>query len=368
MRSAKKTLVLLVLPIAALGLGSCGNEAQVSYKDWNVSAPIFQAVDEGAFENVAVKDPSIVYYDGKYHLFYTGKRADKTEDGVNYSITTGYVSAPTLGELNAAKRHNLSEIVGGEIIAPQVFYFTPHRLWYIVAHRRAPGKRPNLMPIYLSNPDINDVHGWSKPVDLIAAKGNDEFWIDFWVICDDDNAHLFYANQKGSVLRMQCAIDEFPGGLAGAAETTALTVTGEDESGKWIMFEAEHVYHVRKPDKYFMILEGGYHEKAGKQYGDARNRFIIGMVADRLDGPWTRVEQTDDEFFGEGKNLFNEDGSKSAYTQVSHPELIRSGHDQKLEIESFDIDMLFQSFDGSDTPDNYNYNELPWELSVMRNY
>jgi hypothetical protein len=30
--------------------------------------------------------------------------------------------------------------------------------------------------------------------------------------------------------------------------------------------------------------------------------------------------------------------------------------------------MLFQAFDASGTPDGYDYDELPWELSLMRNH
>jgi len=92
------------------------------------------------------------------------------------------------------------------------------------------------------------------------------------------------------------------------------------------------------------------------------------MVADRLEGPWTRVEESENEYFAHASALFNEDGSKSDYTQVSHPELIRSGYDQKLEIDDFNIEMLFQSFDGSETPDNYQYSGLPWEFVLGVNY
>lgn len=358
--------VVAVLPMA-FSLGSCAGAGTVNYKKWTVSRPVFQAVSDGAFENVAVKDPSIVYYDGRYHLFYTGKRVDHTADGAKYRITTGYAAAPTLEGLNGAKRYNLSKIVDGVIIAPQIFYFAPHKLWYIVAHRYAPGRRPNLTPIYLTNPDINNVHGWSKTRDLIADKGNKDFWIDFWVICDDEKAHLFYADQKGSVLRRACALKDFPGGFAGAEETVSLTVFGEDDAGKWAMFEAEHVYRVKSSGTYFMILECGYYKEDRKYFADARKRFIIGMAAERLEGPWRRVEETDCEYFGHANSLFNKDGSKSRYSQVSHPELIRCGHDQKLEIESLHVEMIFQSFDGSRWPDAYNYNELPWELAVMKN-
>ncbi|RKX45692.1 MAG: hypothetical protein DRP64_04320 [Verrucomicrobia bacterium] len=237
-----------------------------------------------------------------------------------------------------------------------------------MAHRYDRGNKPNLQPIYLTNPDINNVHGWSKPQDLATAKRTDGFWIDFWVICDDRKAHLFSMDQTGAVLRMECPIADFPQGFATATDSEALFLRGEDEIGKWIAFEAEHVYHVKNPDKYFMILEGGYYKDSRKYFGDARKRFLVGLVADQLEGPWTRVEQADHEYFGQGTNLFNEDGSRSAYTQVSHPELIRSGYDQKLEIENFNIDMIFQSFNGAAWPDNYHYNELPWELAIMRNY
>jgi len=359
----------LVLVVLSCILSSCKPEtAQVHYKTWTVSKPILQAGDKNAFDNVAVKDASIVYYNGKYHLFYTSKRAEHTDNGVKYQIGTGYVCAETLEGLAAAQRYELTEILDADIIAPQIFYFRPQEQWYLIAQRRNQGKKPNLMPIYMTNTDINNVYGWSKPKDLETAKSNDRFWIDFWVICDDDKAHLFYSDQKGSVLRMECPVGEFPQGLAKAKEEVALTAKGQDKNGKWIMFEAEHVFHVKRPDKYLILLEGGYFEQAKNHYGDARNRFVLAMVADKLEGPWTRIEDNNDEYFGFAGNLFNEDGSKSKYTQVSHPELIRSGYDQRLEIEDFNIQMVFQSFDGSHVPNGYDYNELPWELAVMRNY
>jgi len=363
-----KVARIAAVSVALLGVTGCKSDDGVAYKHWKVSPPVFQPVEEGAFENVAVKDPSIVYFDGNYHLFYTGKRVDKTADGVKYSITTGYVAAPTLEELNTAKRYNLSAIVDANIIAPQIFYFAPQKLWYIMAHRYDRGNKPNLQPIYLTNPDINNVNGWSKPKDLATAKRTEGFWIDFWVICDDQKAHLFSMDQTGAVLRMECPIKDFPHGYATAVDSQALFERGQDKNGKWVAFEAEHVYRVKDANKYFMILEGGYYKDSRKYFADARKRFIMGYVADQLEGPWTRVEETANEFFGHGINLFNEDGSKSTFTQVSHPELIRSGYDQKLEIESFDIDMIFQSFDGSVWPVDYNYNELPWVLSVMKNH
>ena len=89
---------------------------------------------------------------------------------------------------------------------------------------------------------------------LKTGKSNDEFWIDFWVICDGKNAHLFYSNQKSTVFRMQCPVERFPQGFTQAKEQAAMTMKGEDEYGPWQIFEAQHIYHVKKPDK-FRVLE-----------------------------------------------------------------------------------------------------------------
>jgi len=92
------------------------------------------------------------------------------------------------------------------------------------------------------------------------------------------------------------------------------------------------------------------------------------MTADSLGGAWSRVESGEDEFLADAANLYNPDGSKSTYTQISHPELIRSGYDQYLEIDDYNLTLLFQSFDGSSVPDSYHYNELPWELVLTKNF
>jgi len=361
--------VRVCVAVAACGaLVSCQKEGVgVQYKKWTVGKTLLTAGEKDAFDNVAVKDSSIVFYDGKYHLFYTAKMSQENEGKIKYDISTGYVAAESLEGLAAAKRYNLEDTAGVELIAPQIFYFEPQKLWYLVGHRRNKGK-PNLMPIYMTNPDINNVYGWSESTDIKTAKSNDNFWIDFWVICDDEKAHLFYSDQRGSVLRMECPIGEFPKGFATSKEDISLTVTGQDDYAGWSMFEAQHVYHVKNPDKYLIVLECGYYEADKNWFGDARRRFMIAMVADKLEGPWVRIEENENEFFACGPSIFNEDGTKSDYTQVSHPELIRSGYDQKLEIEDYNIQIMFQSFDGTKIPDGYNYNELPWELLLIRNY
>jgi len=365
-------MLVIALMSFAVFAASCQEEKGLfPYKKWTVSKPVFKAGPKGTFDDCAVKDPTIVFYNGKYHVFYTGKPLKETRDSISRlskcSSIAGYVCSPTLEGLNSAKRYNFSEIAGIPVIAPQVFYFEPQKLWYLIAQTSAEG-RPDLMPIYQTNPDIENIHGWSKPKIIKTKKSNDGFWIDFWVICDDTKAHLFYTDHEGSMFRFECPIEEFPDGYATEKEETVLTERGESEKGRWRLHEGSHIYYVKKEKKYLALLEAIYPHPTRKNYWDSRCRFMFAMIADKLEGPWKRVEAGSNEFMGNPAHLYNEDGSKSIYDQVSHPELIRSGYDQRLEIEDFNLQLLFQAFDAEGMGTDYDYNFLPWELAVMKNY
>jgi hypothetical protein len=334
------------------------------YKHWTADKPFFKAGPADTFDEVSAKDPTIVRHGDKWHLFYTSKPRKKSKfftDGV------GYAAAQTLAGLQTAKRHDLNAIVGDVVIAPQIFYFRPHKLWYLIAQTSNNGPS-ELDPIYLTNPDINNVHGWSKPKVLKTNRKNkDAFWIDFWVICDSSNAHLFYTDHAGSMFRMETSLDRFPDGFAESREQLAVTMHGSDKTGPWRLHEASHIYYVKDEHKYLALLEAVRPHPTKRNYWDSRNRFIFAMVADSLEGPWQRVEDGKNDFIGVPKYVFNRDGSQTLYDQISHPELIRSGFDQRLEVKDYHLKMMFQAFDAANTPDSYDYDNLPWELSIMKN-
>lgn len=358
-------LVLLISNCASSGKHEIKEQksaiTKIHYKKWITTKPLFTARSGNWFDNIAVKDPSIVYYNGNYHLFYTAKGGIITENGITCkTTTTGYACAPTLEELNEAKRFSIDAIVGGQVVAPQIFYFEPQKLWYLIAHTWINGNPHDIEPIYMTNPNIEDPNGWSKVKIIDTHKDFKEFWIDFWVICDEKDAYIFYANQKGSLLYMKSALEDFPNGFRKNEEKICLTQTGNKDGVSWKMFEAAHIYYVKKENKYLALLEANIGHKV---------RVIFAMVADSLNGKWTRIEDSQNEFLADAStNVYNEDGSKTQLTHVSHPELIRAGYNQKLEIEDFNLKLLYQSFDSSNIPDKHDYNELPWELALMKNY
>lgn len=365
----KRTLSLLIAPLllaTATTSRADDNACKIPYKQWTVSQPVFTAGAPGSFDEVAVKDPTFVQYNGAWHMFYTSKPCVGSD---KYKTALGYATAPTLEALRDAKHIEMRDTLGGSMIAPQVFWFAPQKLWYLIGHIQ---NGRNLQPVYSTNTDITNVGGWTKIRELKTARRGKGMWIDFWVICDDTKAHLFYADHTDKLYRMECPIAEFPHGLANSGESLAIQASDKDKNGQWNFHEAAHIYRVKSDGKYLAILEGGYSHPMRKNImnaRDARNRFMLAYVADRLEGPWRRVESHANDFLGDAANLYNPDRTRcTRYTQVSHPEIIRAGHDHRLEIEDYKLTILFQAFDGKKIPDNADYNALPWELALMRNY
>lgn len=363
----KSVSITILLLLSGNIIQSCSSDHEnITYDKWNIQGTVLSSRPDHFFDNIAVKDPSIVYFQNKYHLFYTTKKKDDTG---KIHTGCGYTSAQNIKDLNQSKRYNIDSITGCNIIAPQIFYFKPHKLWYLVGHTNLVENDLSILkPVYLTNKNIENVYGWTEAKEMKTGKSDDDFWIDFWVICNDRFAYMFYSNQEGSVYRISCPLKDFPEGFFHSSPEVALHENHLLEEKAWKMFEAVHIYYVKAEKKYLALLEGAYKHPVRNNDVDARNRFIFGMTADSLNGDWKRIVRNKNVFLAEARNLFIEDRKNIKYSLISHPELIRAGYDQKLEIEDYNLRMLFQTFDSSNTPDSYNYNELPWELVLSQNY
>lgn len=147
-----------------------------------------------------------------------------------------------------------------------------------------------------------------------------------------------------------------------------MQASGRNPTGEWSYHVGSRIYRVKSARKYLALLEGAYVHPTRRNYWDSRNRFYFGMTADRLEGPWTRVEDNPGEFLAEAGALRESDGSPSPLDQVSHCELVRAGNNQRMEIEDFRLQLVFQAFDAEGVPPNYDYQTLPWRLWLARNF
>lgn len=120
-------------------------------QNWNITKPVFEKGNPGSFDETSVKDPSIVFYENAWHLFYTARG--------NNEYTTGYVSAKELKDLNKAPRFELKQIRGKTKYgcAPQVFYFSPQKKWYLIYQNRD----SNYQPVFSTNSEIAKPELWT---------------------------------------------------------------------------------------------------------------------------------------------------------------------------------------------------------------
>ncbi len=327
------SLILILFYVAAfIGCTSDNQETEKPkmMNQWEVSQPVLLPGKKGSFDETAVKDPSFVRYEGRWHLFYTGRGRG------HYSL--GYVSAETMEDLNAAPRTYLEQLddQAGYSAAPQVFYFEPQQLWYLIYQNTD----DYYQPVYSVNSYVGNPEDWAAPQNLIE-KDEEDKWIDFWIIADDSLVYLFYTQSHWDVMVRSTRIEDFPSGW------------GEAEKVLSGVHEAVHIYKEKDQPLYQMIYEsnGG---------GVDGYRYFGKAVADKLDGPWVIT----DSLYASGEKLVYPSGVEQWTELVSHGEAVRTGYDQRLEYDAENPVWLIQGLNRRDFIDEYA--ELPWKLGLIK--
>ena len=169
-------------------------------------------------------------------------------------------------------------------------------------------------------------------------------WIDFWVICDDSKAHLFFTSNDGRMWRAETRLSEFPLGW-GRPEV----VLRDD------IFEASHTYRLKGLDKYLTIVEA---------VGESGTRYYKAYLTDRLDGEWKALAATKGKPFASGLNVRFRGTPWS--DSISHGELLRQGYDEHLVVDALKLRFLFQGVLDKDR-EGKKYGEIPWRLGVLSN-
>ena len=278
--------------------------------------------------------------DGRWHVFATTANTAGA-----WSIV--YLTFTDWAQADAAPLHYLDNNppgLGGYHAAPQVFFFAPQNKWYLVFQSG--------QPQYSTNDDITKPEAWSRPTDFFpggeppgvtANKGNG-FWLDFFVICDDANCHLFFSDDDGELFRSQTKIGDFPNGFGDAV----VAIQGVKET----VFEGGMTYHLKGKDAYLTLVEA---------FGPTGNRFFRSFVSATLDGVWIAAGGGLDEPV-RGQDERHVHGRRWT-ADISHGELIRNGYDQKLEIDPTNLQLLYQGADPAST--SLEYSQIPWKLSLL---
>jgi hypothetical protein len=312
------------------------NDLSTGDFNWIATAPVLEPMVVDGENWLSVKDPSIVRYNNRWHLFCT-VRGLKRSHAIVYLTFENWDRAKTVAQ-QVLKCHP------GYFCAPQVFYFTPHKKWYMICQASDDSWEPKYRPAYSTTSDITKPDSWSKLTPLFKGKpANINAWLDFWIICDDTKAHLFFTSLNGKMWRAETSLDKFPIGWS----TPVLALQGD-------IFEAGHTYRLKGSNKYLTLIEA--------QHGHGW-RYYKAYLADRLDGNWMPLAAEKDKSFA---SMLNIKHPAERWTDViSHGELLRAGYDEKLLVDPDSLRFLFQGVTNRARAGK-PYGQIPWWLGILK--
>ncbi|MFF9769063.1 non-reducing end alpha-L-arabinofuranosidase family hydrolase [Streptomyces sp. NPDC014636] len=304
---------------------------------WSSSGALISPKPDATHNIAGIKDPSVVYYNGKYHVFAS------VASSSGYNLV--YLSFSNWSQAGSATHHYLDRtaIGSGYRAAPQVFFYAPQKLWYLVYQTGNAS--------YSTNTDISNPNGWSAPrdfyssmPDIIRQNIGSGYWVDMWVICDSANCYLFSSDDNGHLYRSQTTVGQFPNGFTN-------TVIAAQDSDRHALFEASNVYKVQGSNQYLLLVEA---------IGSDGRRYFRSWTSGSLAGSWTPLAASESNPFARAGNVTFPTG---AWTRdISHGEMIRAGYDQTLTIPACRLQYLYQ---GMDPGAGGDYNLLPWRLGLL---
>jgi endo-1,4-beta-xylanase len=221
--------------------------------------------------------------------------------------------------------------------APQLLYFAPQRLWYLVYQTQDPA--------YSTSTDPSDVGSWSAMTRFMTVPtfitDNGDIGIDYWVICDDTDCYMFFSADNGALYRAKTAKTDFPHGFEG---TTKIVM--QDDT--YDLYDACNVYKMAGTNQYLLLVSA---------IGSV-DRYFRAWTADRLDGNWIPLADTESDSFASVNNVNNTDWLIDG---INHGEMLRHNPDETMTIDTRNMRYLFQGC----TQLGDDYNENVYSLGLL---
>ena len=337
--------ISLVMMCAALTwpgvacLAQSGESLRSGRFQWEASAPLLAAAP-AADHSCAIKDSSVVFWGGQWHLFATIKQERAT--------IMEQLSFADWRSADAASRHVIN-LVTNYHCAPQVFFFRPQQKWYLIYQWADPTPQTGFFgPAFSTLADPSRPETLTPPKMLFPRKpANVPHWIDFWVICDAHHAYLFFTGDDGRFWRSRTALADFP---LGWGQPELVMQAQRDE-----LFEASHTYRLKGREQYLTLIEA---------IGSGGVRYYKAWLADSLDGAWRPLATSWAQPFASRQNVCFAAGVTPWSDSISHGELLREGCDETLAVDGDHLRFLFQGCTAKERADK-KYGQFPWRLGLL---
>lgn len=302
---------------------------------WKSSGILVSPISDENHKIVSVKDPTIVHYNDKWHIYATAYSNSARTWSMVYLNFRDFSDAPN------AKLHYIDVNPGlrGYHCAPHLFYFTPHKKWYLIFQSQ--------QPQYCTTDDITKPETWTAPKNFYPRMpvGTPRLPIDYHIICDETHAYLFFTGDNGNFYRSRTKIEDFPNGFGD------VEIAIQDNRNN--LFEGSMTYKIKGTDTYMTIIEAL-----------SPVRYYRAWISNDLNGKWTPVPGADswESPFAGINNVTFEDGLEPWTRDISHGELLRDGYN---ETPTIDLDNLRFLYQGRDPAINARYDQLPYRLGLL---
>jgi hypothetical protein len=201
---------------------------------WTSTRALLSAIPDAAHPIVSVKDPSVVYFNNRWHVFATTANTSGAWGMV-------YLNFKDWNEAASAKPYFMDATPNyGYHCAPEVFYFRPQKKWYLISEWGAQ---------YSTTDDITKPETWTPPKDFFAPDTPGlKNGLDYWVICDSSNCYFFFTDDTGHFYRSQTTLQNFPRGFS----NPVLVMQAANAAD---LFEASNTYKIKGTNQYLTLIE-----------------------------------------------------------------------------------------------------------------
>lgn len=301
---------------------------------WQSSGILVDIKPDASHRIVSVKDPTIQKYKGKYLIYCTVFNTSTNLFNMQFIQFTDFSEAKDATPIFMDKVQGFS----GYKCAPELFYFAPQDLWYLIWQQQPPA--------YSTTKTPDDPYSWSAPKTFYTngIPNAPSLPIDYWPIADDKNFYLFFTGDDGKVYRAKTTLDQFPNGFGAYVVVKSLD--------RNIIFEGSSHYKIKgTANTYLHVVEGM-----------GNPRYFSAWTSEGIEGEWKDYMVGQNNPFAGTKNVTYAPGVTDWTDDVSHGELIRENPDQTQELDLCNLQFLYQ---GKAPNSGGDYNLLPYKLGLL---
>ena len=141
---------------------------------WKSTDILIKPISDETHTIVSVKDPTIVRYNDLWHIYATAYSTSARTWSMVYLNFKDWSDAP-----KAKLTHiDVNPSLRGYHCAPHLFYFTPHKKWYLIFQSQ--------QPQYCTTDDISKPETWTAPQNFFERlpRSTPRLPIDYHVLVD----------------------------------------------------------------------------------------------------------------------------------------------------------------------------------------